>query len=124
MLDDKPIIILSSTLKRLSRLKGLWLAGWIVASVFGMATTYSLVRMIRYQRTYESLTKEVITLRDSVLSIQIEQKTVTESYIKAWENQQQTADLLVTWGTYVKDQTDIKIQNKKIAPINLVSRKN
>ena len=81
--------------------------GWLVATGALVATGVQTARLWEHQKHEAQLQKMI----QDVEQIQAEQKAINSSYIKAWENQQQTADLLITWGTYVKERTEMATSN-------------
>lgn len=115
---DEILIVKARDVLRLNKFRYLWVMGWLVATAALVVATFQIVRVTEYERQLA----KVEVLAQELEKVQAEQKVINESYVKAWENQQQTADLLVTWGTFVKERTDLINRNTKNAPINLVRR--
>lgn len=113
------IIVEAEAVVRLGKFQKAWMVGWVVATLALVAVGVQSGRL--HEATKQAKTLEAML--DQVRAVQAEQKTVTASYVKAWENQQATANLLVTWGTYVKDRTEIAQQALLGQPPNLYARK-
>ena len=100
-------IVSGNELRRLKRYERFAVLGWAVAGVLALALVAAMSRL-------EAMSKHVVELKKlkaEVLEVQQKQELVNASYIKAWQNQQATADALVSWGSYVMDR-------KKIADMN------
>lgn len=104
---DNPLIVEAKEVLRLQKYRRIWGVGWVLATIALVVTGVQTARLMEHRRQEEKL--EILLAH--VERVQAEQKEVTSSYTKAWENQQQTADLLITWGTYVKERTEMATNN-------------
>lgn len=114
MRDDRPVIVNESFLRQLHRRL---IIGWIVA-VMAIASVIALEFMSR--RDFRRARLEVAQLQFEMSSITAEQRKVTESFVIAWQNQQSTADLLVSWGGYAKERAGLVKYNSENRPGELV----
>lgn len=104
---DNVLIVKAREVLRLQKFRQIWVVGWMLATAALVVAGIQTTRIWQYQKQEARLAQ---MLKD-VERVQAEQKEVNESYVKAWENQQQTADLLITWGTYVKERTEMATNN-------------
>jgi hypothetical protein len=116
--QNKPIIVEAKEVLRLAKFRTLWMLGWMVATAALVVAAIQTVRVLEHDRQVEDLR----VLREDIERVQAEQKTINDTYTKAWQNQQQTADLLISWGTYVKERADLGTHNIRNGSLNLVRR--
>lgn len=114
MKDDRPIIVNESFLRQLHRRM---IVGWTVA-VLIMAAASALEILSR--RSFKQARVEVAQLQKDMSLITSEQRKVTESFVVAWQNQQSTADLLVSWGGYVRERTALTKYNSENRPAEFI----
>lgn len=86
-----------------------WLMGWVVA---GLMTLIAVFLGAYSVASYHSLLANQARLAE-IRDLQDDQRELTEKFALAWRNQQQTADLLITWGEYVKERTKQTTDNLK-----------
>lgn len=115
---DQPIIADAREVLRLGRFRKIWLLGWLVAT---LAIAFASVQTLRV-RERDLVVDELRAVQAEQRDIQEQQKQVTTSFIKVWEQQKVTADLLATWGQFVVDKTDMINKNHTNPPINLVRK--
>ncbi len=96
---------------RLKKSSGLWWTLLGFSCVLFMIIMF-LLGVISDQ--YKMLDK-VQKLEQNVMVTQEEQKIVNANFIKAWENQQRTAGLLIDWGSVIIDKNKIIEQNRGFA---------
>lgn len=104
---DNVLIVKANEVLRLSKFRRIWVVGWMVATAALVVAAIQTVRIVEYERQE----RQIAALVAEVERVQAEQKAINDSYVRAWQNQQQTADLLVTWGTYVKERTEMATNN-------------
>jgi len=115
----EPVLVVEArSIVRLGRFQKLWVVGWCVASLAIASTAIQTARL--YEAHQNSL--ELSKLMGQVKMVQDEQRTINSTYIKAWESQQATANLVITWGQYIKDRDDIVTKNKNEKPVNLMTQ--
>jgi hypothetical protein len=100
-------IVSGNELRRLQLYKQIFWLGWVVALIAFMF----LVGTISQIQAFKASLIEIRKLKAEVLEVQQKQEAVNATYIKAWQNQQATADALISWGSYAMDR-------KKIADMN------
>ena len=115
---DQPIIVDAHEVLRLGRFRKVWLLGWLVATVALIAVAVQTVRIEERDLVME----ELRAVQAEQLDIQEQQKQVTASFTKAWEQQQETAKLLTVWGQFVVEKTEMINKNRAYPPLN-VARK-
>lgn len=116
--QNKPIIVEAQEVLRLAKFRRLWMFGWMVATAALVAAGIQTARVWEHETQMEAMRQA----REDIERVQAEQKTINDSYVKAWQNQQQTADLLISWGTYVKERADLGTHNIRNGSLNLVRR--
>ena len=104
---DNPLIVEAKAVLRLQKFRRIWVLGWMVATAALVVVAIQTVRIKEYERQEARISAMLV----EVERVQAEQKAINDSYTRAWQNQQQTADLLVTWGTYVKERTEMATNN-------------
>jgi len=114
MKEDRPVIVNESFLRKLHRQM---IVGWILA-VAALISTITLEILSR--RSFSQARVEVAKLQTNMSFITAEQRKVTESFVIAWQNQQSTADLLVSWGGYVKERGVLSKYNSENRPAEFV----
>lgn len=114
MKDDRPVIVNESFLRQLHRRM---IVGWIVSLAI-MVSAAALEIMSR--RSFKQARTEIVQLQTEMSLITTEQRKVTESFVVAWQNQQATADLLVTWGSYVRERSALTKFNSENRPAEFV----
>lgn len=111
-------IVSGNELKRLNIYKQVFWVGWAVAII----AILFLVGAVGQIEAFKTSLIEVRKLKAEVLEVQQKQELVTASYVKAWQNQQATADALVSWGSYVMDRK--KISNMNAGAVSTLIRRN
>ncbi len=115
---DQPIIVDAREVLRLGRFRKIWLLGWLVATLALVFATVQTLRVEAHQRTLA----DVMSIQMQQRSLQEDQRQINASYLKAWEQQQETAKLLTSWGQFVVEKTDMINQNRKNPPLNFVRK--
>lgn len=101
-------IVSGNELRRLQRHRKLSLLGWIVAGGLALALALAVGEL----RSMRLTLVEVKKLKAEVIEVQQQQVQVTAAFAKAWENQQATAEALISWGQYSMDRKQIIDMNK------------
>lgn len=115
----EPVLVVEArSVVRLGRFQKLWMVGWCVASLALVATAVQTARLYEAHQNAQELSK----LMAKVEVVQGEQRAINNTYIQAWQNQQATANLVITWGQYIKDRDDIVAKNKNEKPVNLMTQ--
>src|SRR5574338_264954 len=115
----EPLIIVEArSVVRLGKFQKLWMVGWVVATLALVATGVQSARLYEAHQRDQKLKALIVQVKD----VQRDQEAVTASYVKAWENQQATSNLLITWGQYVKDRDDVVKMAKDGRPVNLMTQ--
>jgi hypothetical protein len=105
---DSCQIISGSELKQLLSFKTLFLSGWIVALLMTLALTFAVGEMYSMFK----LMPELKEFEMGLIDVQSEQKHLTSTFVKAWKNQQATANILISWGKFIIEKKGIQIYNR------------
>lgn len=110
----EPLIVVEArAITRLGRFQKLWMAGWCVATFALITTGVLATKLYEAHRNAEKLD----ALVTKVKAVQDDQRTINDTYIQAWKNQQETTDLVVTWGQYIKDRDTIVRSNRQSSAV-------
>lgn len=82
---------------------------WGVLLLCSGLTTINIIQNLEIRRARQ----ELIQLTHDITLLQERQELLVDSYIKAWQNQQVTADLLTAWGGYYKERKFITTLNSR-----------
>lgn len=116
----EPVIIVEARhIVRLGQFEKLWKVGWIVALLAFVATAVQSTRL--YEAHQKA--KELSTLMAQVKAVQADQTKINETYVQAWNNQQETTNLVVSWAQYIKERQDMSNQNRQNAPALFVANR-
>jgi len=105
--DDAVSIITTSHLTKLQRRSKIWWLGWILAAGVVAAGTYQVGRLNGRLDEYSKLQAYEARL----VGIENAQNIIVEKFVKAWEGNNQIAEVLATWAEYNKDRAAIVHQN-------------
>lgn len=110
----EPLIVVEArAITRLGRYQKIWMAGWCAATLALVSTGVLATKLYEAHRNAENL--EVLIAKVQV--VQDEQRAINDTYIQAWKNQQETTDLVVTWGQYIKDRDTIVRSNRQSSAV-------
>ena len=79
-------------------LKRFWNSGWLFAFLFATLAAYEYGLVSQHERNLIEIDR--LTTRLEV--VQSEQQKINESYINAWQNQQETAKLILVYVEFIK----------------------
>lgn len=99
---DQLLIVKAREVLRLNRFRYLWVIGWLVATAALVTAGIQTSRLQEVERQQEKMS----ALTERLESVAHQQQLVNDNFVKAWSNQNQTAELLITWGDYVKARTE------------------
>jgi len=112
-MQDRPIIVSQVEYQLLKRRVRFWWGGWVAATVLVGMVGYMvgiIVEARRASRDFERLTTKVSMIRE-------EQSIVNETFVRAWEGQQNTSRLMISWGEYIKSHDEIVSENRAGTPM-------
>ena len=72
---------------------------------------------------YRRAVKDIEKAKEDLVKVQSEQEHLTASFVIAWEVQQQSTRLVVSWAEYLKQRDDLVSLNKKSIPYEFVVRR-
>ena len=104
---DQLLIVKAREALRLSRFRHLWVIGWLVATASLVVAGVQTSRLNEIERQQEQMS----ALADRLEAVAHQQQLVNDNFVKAWSSQNQTAELLITWGDYVKARTELAKTN-------------
>lgn len=99
---DDLLIVKAKDVLRMGRFRHLWALGWVVASAFLVVAGIQTARVFEADRRQGEI-RELTHLLEAAT---VRQASVNESLMFTLEKQSQTADLLISWGNYVKARAD------------------
>lgn len=105
--EDRPIIVSAVEHARLQFRAKIWWSGWAAAILLVGAVGYMVGRVSMALEARDELER----LLDDVAKVQAEQRIINGSFIKAWENQRETARLVISWADYIKQRDEIILEN-------------
>lgn len=107
---DSPIIVKAEEILRLGKYRTRWVVGWMVATAALMVATIQTARLYEADRQ-EARLAELAVQVDEVTQ---RQQIVADGLLQTLEHQTQTADLLISWGNYVKARMDLATGNLNV----------
>ena len=116
---DEILIVKAKDVLHLNRYRRRWIFGWLVATAALVLATIQTVRVHVHDREVDRL----VAMEDRLEDVVHQQAQVNDAFVKAWEAQNHTTELLVSWGTFIKDRTDLVNHNNKNQPFSFVSYK-
>lgn len=108
-MDEQILIVKAKDVLHLNRYRRRWIFGWMVA------TASLLLAGVQTARVYEhdQEVARLVALENRLDEVAHEQQVVNENFVKAWEAQNNTAELLISWGSFVKERTDLASRNSR-----------
>lgn len=105
-------IVANSTISHYKVFERRWYAGWIASGVLLLLVIFFGVLAKVRGEALASLGEA----RSEIGKLQAEQHVLLENFVKAWQNQQATADALIGYGDYYKERralVDSNVQASK-----------
>lgn len=106
---NEHLIVKAKDVLHLNRYRRLWIFGWMVATAALVMGGIQTARLYEHDQEIDRL----LALERRMEEVAHEQQMVNENFVKAWEAQNNTAELLVAWGNFVKARTEIVTQNNR-----------
>lgn len=104
---DDLLIVKAKEILVLAKFRRLWILGWMAATAALVVAAIQTSRLLEAEHQQE----EIRVLTQQVASVTARQQVVNDSILQTLEQQNQTADLLISWGTYVKARADVSRLN-------------
>lgn len=119
MYTEKHIVVTESALLRGKKYSRLWWSGWAVGVLGLVGGAFMSGQAIAYHRAMN----EVAEARRDIQRIRQEQTEATETFIKAWNVQKRSIDLVTSWAQYIKDRDDMIAYNKNNPAVPFAQRR-
>lgn len=100
---DDLLIVKAREVLRLDRFRRSWVLGWLVATAALLIAGIQTSRLTEAEHQQE----EIRALTAQLDQATERQRLLNESLLTTLEKQNQTADLLISWGSYVKARSDV-----------------